>query len=196
MTDDQRPQHRAALNVASAYVARLDVKHLELPTPCAGWNVRQLLEHSVGQHFGFAAAVVGEASASDYLPVPFTPASWADSVRTLTDAFARADLDAEVLEIELHPTRPLPVATLVAAQWLDTVVHTWDLAVSLGERYDPGAEVAEAMQRMSVVIPDDDRRERPGSAFARGVAITRADPWSQTLALLGRDPEWTPPAAP
>jgi uncharacterized protein (TIGR03086 family) len=187
---DQRPLHRAALDVASSYVARLDPSQLPLPTPCAGWDLQQLLDHMVGQHFGFATAVAkGEAGADAYRPVPFTPELWAESVQALSDAFAAADLAARVVEVELHPMQPLPVSILVGAQWLDTVVHTWDIAASLGERYDPPADVTEAMLQMATAIPDDDRREQPGAAFAPNLTVD-GDAWDQALALLGRDPNW------
>jgi hypothetical protein len=45
------------------------------------------------------------------------------------------------LRVELAPI-PLPIGRLVAAQFLDTVVHTWDLASALGERYEPPGDVA------------------------------------------------------
>jgi uncharacterized protein (TIGR03086 family) len=190
VTNDQRPAHRAALDVASTYVARVDPSQLRLPTPCAGWDLQQLLDHMVGQHVGFATVVAeGEAPADAYRPVPFTPESWAESVRALGDAFAAADLDARVVEVELDPVRPLPIRILVGAQWLDTVVHTWDIATTLGERYDPPADVAEAMLQMATVIPDDDRRDRPGAAFAHGLTVD-GGAWDQTLAFLGRNPNW------
>jgi uncharacterized protein (TIGR03086 family) len=190
VTNDQRSAHGAALDVASSYVARVDSSQLRLPTPCTGWDLQQLLDHMVGQHVGFATVVAeGEAAADAYRPVPFTPESWADSVRALRDAFAAADLEARVVEVELDPVRPLPIRILVGAQWLDTVVHTWDIAATLGEPYDPPADVAEAMLQMATAIPDDDRRDQPGAAFAHGLTVD-GGAWKQALALLGRDPNW------
>jgi uncharacterized protein (TIGR03086 family) len=183
--------HRAALGVASSYVARIEPSQLHLPTPCAGWDLRQLLGHMVGQHLGFATVIArGEAAADAYRPVPFAPESWASSVQALIDAFAATDLGANVVEVELDPVRPLPVWVLVGAQWLDTVVHTWDIAAALGERYEPSADVAAAMHGMAVLIPDDERRDRAGAAFAHGVTVDGGSAWEQALALLGRDPDW------
>jgi uncharacterized protein (TIGR03086 family) len=190
VTNDQRAAHRAALAVASTYVARVSPSQLGLPTPCVGWDLQQLLDHMVRQHVGFATVVAnGEAAATAYRPVTFTTESWTESVRALGDAFAAADLEARVVEVELDPVRPLPVRFLVGAQWLDTVVHTWDIAATVGERYDPPADVAEAMLQMATAIPDDDRRDKPGAAFAHGLTVV-GGAWEQSLALLGRDPNW------
>jgi uncharacterized protein (TIGR03086 family) len=193
MSTDHVQLHRAALDAASALVARVAEVDLARATPCVGWDLRHLLEHMVGQHVGFATVVHhGAAEASAYRPLPFTAASWATSVADLAAAFAAADLTAEVVEIELHPTRPLPVAVLVQAQLLDTVVHTWDVAAALGEAYEPDGDVVEAVRRIAAPIPDDDRRDQPGAAFARAVAAGTT-PWERTLALLGRDPAWSAP---
>jgi uncharacterized protein (TIGR03086 family) len=190
MTTDQRPAHRHAVEQASAYVARIGPDDLGRPTPCAGWDLQQLLDHMVGQHLGFAAVVRdGAAGADAYQPQRFTPAAWEASVGVLLAAFERADLDARVVEVELDPERPLPVSSLVIAQWLDTVVHTWDIAMALGEAYAPDAVVAAAMARIATSIPDDEGRERPGAAFAHAV-VGDATPWGTALAALGRDIGW------
>jgi uncharacterized protein (TIGR03086 family) len=191
---DQRPAHRQALEQASTYVARISPDDLGRPTPCAGWVLQQLLDHMVGQHLGFAVVVRdGAAGPEAYHPQPFTPASWQASVDVLLAAFDAADLDARVVEVELDPVRPLPVSSLVVAQWLDTVVHTWDIAATLGESFRPDDDVATAMARIATTIPDDDRRDVPGAAF--GHAVDGDDsPWGTTLAALGRDAGWTPGA--
>ena len=192
VNSDPIAQHRAALDVASTYVERVTDADLRRSTPCEAWDLGQLLDHMVGQHAGFATVVrTGVAGADAYGPQPFTPVSWRRSVDELLDAFAGADLATEVVEVELHPTRPLPVAVLVQAQFLDTVVHTWDVAAALGEHFDPGPEVAGAVEAIAAPIPDDVRRESPGAAFAHVVA-TGDTTWDRTLGLLGRDPGWRP----
>jgi hypothetical protein len=145
----------------------------------------------VGQHLGFAAAVRdGDAPRTAYLPVPFTAEDWAGSVALLRDTFARADLTATAVEVELSPTA-LPVGRLVAAQFLDTVVHTWDVARSLGERYEPPVEVAELVAGIAAAIPDDNRRTTIDAAFAPARAQVGTT-WERALARLGRDPAWKP----
>ena len=185
MSGDLLRLHRVCLADATGVVERVSAADLDRPTPCAAWTLRQLLEHMVGQHLGFA-----KAAADAYRPRTFDTGVWSASVDELVRAFAGADLDAEVVEVELHPTRPLPISVLLQAQLLDTAVHTWDLAASLGERYEPDAEIVAAVARVAQPIPDDERREAPGAAFGRAVAAS-GSLWAETLGSLGRDPAWT-----
>lgn len=148
----------------------------------------------VGQHVGFTEAVrLGEAPAGMYSPVPFTPQAWRTSANALIGAFADADLDTRVLAVELDPVRRLPISFLVSAQFLDTVVHTWDVAAALGELFTPPAAVADSVLRLAMAIPDDDRRDRAHAAFAHALAA-KGTPWEQVLALLGREPRGLRPA--
>jgi uncharacterized protein (TIGR03086 family) len=187
---DHLAMHRQALAAASSVVERVAAVDLTRPTPCGAWDLRQLLEHMVGQHLGFTAVIRdGAAPVEAYHPVPFTQPAWRTSVDELLAAFATADLDARVVEVELHPTHPLPVGVLLGAQLLDTVVHTWDVAAALGEPYAPPPDVVDAVLAIAATIPDDDGRERPGAAFAHAVA-TGEGTWERALGLLGRDPRW------
>jgi uncharacterized protein (TIGR03086 family) len=188
--------HRAVLADATAYVSHVSDDDLQRSTPCAGWDLRQLLDHMVGQHLGFARVVrTGTAPADAYRPVPFTPTAWRTSVDEMLAAFARADLEARVVEVELEPVRPLPVSFLLTAQILDTVVHTWDVAAALGEPFTPGPVETDFVLRVATSIPDDDRRDRPCAAFAHA-RDTQGTPWEQALGALGRDPGWAPPSSP
>lgn len=187
--DDLRALHRQTLLDATELVATVTDADLGRDTPCAGWHLAALLAHMVGQHVGFATAVrTGDAPSEAYVPIPFDLDAWNDSVELLQGAFADADLAAEVLEIELHPTRPLPVGVLVGAQLLDTAVHTWDVARSLGRDYEPSPEIAEAVLAIAEPIPDGPGREAPGAAFAHAVPGDFTTPWTRALAVLGRTP--------
>lgn len=190
-TTDHLAMHRHALGTASSFVERVGAADLMRPTPCAAWDLRLLLEHMLGQHLGFIEVLrAGAAPAEAYRPVPFTLEAWHASVDDLIAAFGAADLGATVVEVELHPTHPLPVAVLLAAQLLDTVVHTWDVAVALGATYAPPADVADAVLAIAAPIPDDAGRDRPGAAFAHAVPSGDGT-WERALGLLGRDPRWT-----
>jgi uncharacterized protein (TIGR03086 family) len=191
VADDPRDLHRLALVDADARVGRVTEEDLGRPTPCAGWNLADLLAHMIGQNLGFAAAVRdGTAPVEVYAPCPFTRQRWERSVSTLVDAFAHADLGGGVVLIEIAPS-PLPVTFAVGAQLLDTVVHTWDVARALGTSYVPSPELAAEVARVAAVVPDDGRRLLPGAAFAPARGEGGSD-WEQTLARLGRDPQPRP----
>jgi uncharacterized protein (TIGR03086 family) len=190
---DQRALHRQALELATTYIEPIVLDERTLPTPCANWDLGQLLAHMVGQHFGFAAAARnGTAPKSAYRPVRFSPATWRDSVNDLLDAFERADLDATVMQVELHPVQPLPMRFLIGAQLLHTVVHPWDVASTLGQLFEPDRVLADAVLAIAEPIPDEENRETPGAAFAHRLPATGPS-WARSLALLGRDPQWRAP---
>jgi hypothetical protein len=75
----------------------------------------------------------------------------------------------------------------VGAQLLDTVVHTWDVGRGLGVEYVPGADLVAVVTMVAAAVPDDDRRDRPGAAFARSVPASGTD-LDRALARLGRHP--------
>ena len=147
MPDDLRPLHRAALDDADRIVGRVTPADLARPTPCAGWDLADLLAHMIGQHHGFAAAVRdGNAPAAAYAVRPWTPAGWAESVRTLREAFAAADPGRAVVLVEIGPAA-LPLRRVVGAQLLDTVVHTWDVARALGREHLPAPSSSRSWRR-------------------------------------------------
>jgi hypothetical protein len=95
-----------------------------------------------------------------------------------------------------HPEAPVPLAELgvtvavgVAAGFhlLDTVVHTWDVATALGVAFRPDDELVAAAAAVARRVPAGAARERPGPAFGPVTAGAEdPDPWTATLALLGR----------
>ncbi|QYG91221.1 TIGR03086 family protein [Iamia sp. SCSIO 61187] len=189
---DHRPAHRLAVELATPYIDMVTDADLTRPTPCAGWDLAVLLTHMVGQHRGFAASVTdGDAPLTAFVPAAFSPATWRASVDALVAAFAAAELDATVIQPEMVPEVPLPVGLLVGAQMLDTVVHTWDVARSLGLDFTPPDDLADAVATVLPLIPDDDGRLAPGAPF--GPALTAGvGTWDHILAWLGRDPAWSP----
>jgi uncharacterized protein (TIGR03086 family) len=187
MARDLRELHRSALDAAGDQIRRVTSQDLSRPTPCAGWTLADLLAHMVGQHLGFAAAVRdGDAPRSAYAPTPFTPEAWEQSVSALLAAFEDADLDAEAVEVELSPA-PLPIAHILSAQLLDTVVHTWDVAQAFGTHHTPADDLVAAVARLASTIPDDGRRDQPHAAFAHALPA-RGSAWERALAQLGRQP--------
>jgi uncharacterized protein (TIGR03086 family) len=57
---DIRIWDRQALEITGTIVDQVNPQQLDVPTPCAGWDLRRLLAHMVGQNHGFAAAADGE----------------------------------------------------------------------------------------------------------------------------------------
>ncbi|HEX2810782.1 MAG TPA: TIGR03086 family metal-binding protein [Kineosporiaceae bacterium] len=188
---DLRPLHLRALGTAGTVLARVAPVDLERATPCVGWNLLTLIAHMIGQNHGFASAVeLGDAPVSAYAGRPPEPgrigAVWGESADRLAAAFAAADLDRPVRLVEISRDLMFSVATVVGFQLLDTVVHAWDVATALGERFRPDDELVATTLAQARSVPGGPARTRDGAAFAPAVPASGNDDWSELLALLGR----------
>jgi uncharacterized protein (TIGR03086 family) len=181
--------HREAVELLDTLVGEVRDDDLGRATPCAGWSLGDLLAHEVGQHVGFAQAVRdGDAPVTAYVPVPFTPTAWRDSVEAVLSAFAEADPSAAVFEREISEVH-LPFSAVVGAQLLDVGIHTWDVARSLGREFTPPDHLVDAIAVIAIAVPDS--ASGPGGPFAAPLRGEDASRWEQTLRRLGRDPGWT-----
>ena len=193
--------HRRAVAGIRPVLEPLDAADLARPTPCAGWDLRALLEHMTGQDHGFAAAVSaartgGEVDVAEFAPRPLGTFPTETLLRGLDDVVAAFAAGAEHPVLLPEFGARLPAGIVVQMHLVDTLVHGWDVAAALGvqDDYVAGldAEVVAASLAMCERIPDDESREAPGASFARALpAPDGADPWTRTLTLVGRDPAWT-----
>jgi hypothetical protein len=75
------------------------------------------------------------------------------------------------------------------------VVHSWDLAVSIGAPLTVPDDLVAFCLQVARGIPDTDQARGPERAFVRALEVPAgAAPFNEVLLLLGRDPAWTPPA--
>jgi len=182
-----RPLFEQALGDAGSAVVRASAADLGAATPCAGWDLRALVGHMVGQNEGFAAAVRdGDAPATAYaapaLSVDEVAEHWDGSARRLRSAFRDAVPGARVRLAELD--REVSVETALGMQVVDCAVHAWDVATALGADYRPPDAIVGVVLESARVIAG-----RPGGTpgvFAAPRPATGSDQWSDALALLGR----------
>ncbi|MFI6177234.1 TIGR03086 family metal-binding protein [Nonomuraea sp. NPDC051191] len=171
---------------------------LDRRTPCAGWAVRDLLEHQIVQNHGFAVAASGARSE----PASWRPralgedpvAEYAASARAVVDAFA-ADgvLDRAFFLPEIRDGGPFPAAMAIGFHFIDCVVHDWDLAKALAVPPNVDDDLAEAALPLAAQVPDTPVSRGPGKAFLPGVEPgDTATALDRVIALLGRSPSWTP----
>ncbi|MGH3417425.1 MAG: TIGR03086 family metal-binding protein [Actinocrinis sp.] len=193
-----RVLHHRALQVCVDLVDQVGTGQLGLATPCAEWDLGQLLAHMTGQNRGFAASARGESSdLGVFAPVPVSDAPGplhARSAADLTDAFAAADPAAQFWLPEIRAGGLFPAQTAFGFHLVDSVAHGWDVARSIGVPVAFDAEVLDAALMISLAIPDGPARERPDASFRPGVGVNGdAGIFERILALLGRSPDWAPP---
>lgn len=166
------------------------------PTPCAGWTLADLLAHVTVQQHGFAAAARGESSAlTDWEPIVAAQpaAAYRTASNDVLDAFAALDDPDAPMHLPEVGAEPVPAGLAVSFHLVDNVVHAWDLARSLGAEVVLDDEVLAAGLAVARNVPDDTRRDQPGSPFARALDVPGgAGALDETLRLLGRDPDWRP----
>jgi uncharacterized protein (TIGR03086 family) len=162
---------------------------LSRPTPCASWQVRDLVRHIANGPAGFASLVeTGGFPAGQDEPDADAPDV---AVRFRQDA-AKA-VSAFAAPGALDRTVTLPFATMPAGQYLwiaacDSFTHGWDLARALGQPTDLDPELAGVMlQRVAPMLPDalrgPDGQAPFSPAVQAGEDATAAD---RLAAFLGR----------
>jgi uncharacterized protein (TIGR03086 family) len=136
-TTDPRPLFGAAVQIAVPTIAGVRHDQLDLPTPCAGFDVKALLAHLVLVLHRVAALGRGEAAfAADTLGDPVVEhVDWVAEWHA-----AAADVDAACSDDALlERAVVLPWATMTGAEMLamyvsEITTHTWDLAKATGQQ--------------------------------------------------------------
>jgi uncharacterized protein (TIGR03086 family) len=200
--EDIRPLHRIAVLASVDVVSAVTADDLAKPTPCAGWNLADLLVHMTVQHRGFAAAARGHgADEAVWQPGTVAQALAADPAGTYSaaaaeviDAFAGDDVpDREFALPDFGPGAVFPGAMAIGFHYVDYVVHGWDVARTLGRSYQLPADVVAGVVPLALMVPDGDFRTIDRAPF--GPAVPSADPADELdriLAYLGRSPQWRP----
>jgi uncharacterized protein (TIGR03086 family) len=191
-----RQLHDRALDEMTTLVESAAPTMLGRPTPCAEWDVRALIEHTVGLNLGVAEAVLeGDAEAAAYADRPVS--LWSSSVRLVRRAFQVSTAE-QVYVTPVSSDLPFSVSDVLTIHLLDVVVHAWDLAVATGVDYRPSAEAVAAISGMATLVA---ARAVPSTleqfaAPIRSAAGHEKEGWSHVLRLLGRDPGWSSPVDP
>lgn len=186
--------HASAQQLVETALADLDANDLTAPTPCADWDLRALLEHMLGQNLGLAASARGGgADLATWRPLPLGPdpaASIASSARELTTALAARGLEGTLWMPEIMPTAELPAWTAVLAHLVDTVVHGWDVAASLGKDYVVPPDILRVAAAAAHRVPGGESRLRPRAAFGPALTAEQGDTLARMLAHLGRSQDF------
>ncbi|MYX06769.1 TIGR03086 family protein [Streptomyces sp. SID8375] len=169
----------------AALVAAVRPEDLALPTPCAGWSVRQLLDHMVWENL-MATSIAEDAPRDDHTADHLGDdhrAAFDDSVRAALAAFTGSGM----LRRTYGPYEA-PGAMIVQQVVVELLAHGWDLARATGAPTGLAPEAAEetlaAARRIYGAAP---RTE--GSSFApERPAPPGASATDRLAAFLGRAP--------
>ena len=168
-----------ALDYTSAALRTVTCADVARPTPCAGWDLADLLAHMEDALDAFAEAADGAVGLRSTAPTPLEQrvASLQSKACGLLSAWLRAD--AASVDVGGHA---LPVDAVARLAALEIAVHGWDVGqatgrgVPLPERL--GAELLPTALR--IALEADDRFAPPLPVAAEAPA------GDHVLALLGR----------
>jgi uncharacterized protein (TIGR03086 family) len=160
---------------------------LSAPTPCAEWNLRQVLDHLLG-------ALALHLDAAHGLPVDpsrvgaGTDWSGAEPVAAFAAVAARGARtwrEPGVLDgTWTLPMGPVPGSILAMLHLTEVVVHGWDVGRATGENVVIPAELAEPALEFSRGFATEAHR---ATAFAAEVSAGDT-PGDRLVAFLGRRP--------
>jgi uncharacterized protein (TIGR03086 family) len=181
--------HRAALDATREVVAGITDDQWDLPTPCAGWDVRALLTHVVAGNWwaarlaaGATIAEVGDAYDGDVLS-PSPLGEYHESAIAAARAFeAPGALDAPCAV----SYGPVPGSVYAGHRFLDVLIHGWDLAVATGQPSPLTPELVDACWR--VLEPQLDVLRESGMFGTPQPVPPGADSTTRLLLTLGRVP--------
>ncbi|MFD2077586.1 TIGR03086 family protein [Actinopolymorpha cephalotaxi] len=174
-------------------LARATQADLTRPTPCVEWTLEDLLTHMAVQHDGFAAASRGEADPDLWKVRPLGDdpiAAYRASAERLVEAFAEDGVLERMFPLPEFREEPFPGRQAVSFHLVDYVVHSWDVAKSLGVAVELEPAVVEAAYEIAQMVPTGEARLVPGAPFGPEIAVSGGTRLDQVVAHLGRSPNW------
>jgi uncharacterized protein (TIGR03086 family) len=167
----------------AARIAAVPADGLDAPTPCGTWNLRELLDHTIGTLVMLTDVVAAPAEAPDVRALGSTP--WDQAIAELAARSARAWEAPGVMERTFElPMGSMTGSMVASSALLELVVHGWDIGQASGEATPiPDALALPVLDFARQALTDDAR----GDNFSadRGSGDTPSD---QLVAFLGRTP--------
>jgi uncharacterized protein (TIGR03086 family) len=177
-----------AVPAVCGLVAGVGDEQLPLATPCAEFQVRDLMNHlfQVVRN----AQLVAERKEVDWtVTTQALTGDWREQFAGDARDTVAAWSDPAVLD-GVSPGMGLPQRTLGLMMVVDVVVHGWDLALATGQPYQVDELLLPATAEFLDTMGDMGRRMGAfGPAVPVGAEVGR---FGQLLALTGRDPGWQP----
>lgn len=177
----------ACQQIAAGVMSNVTADQLENATPCANWNVGQLIDHMVGaQHWGRSAMEGVEATENG-------EGSHQGDWQALFASASQACLDSFCADGAMEKTvnpgfGDMPAAGMLGLVMNDTFQHAWDLAKATGQDTNLAPEMAQQILAASQQMIQPAFRSEEGAIFGmEKQAPEGASAADQLAAFLGRD---------
>ena len=180
--------HAQALQATRAIVAGVKDDQWGDPTPCDGWDVRELVNHIVGGNYWVSPLVngktieeVGDRLDGDVLGDDAV-AAYDASAGEAAAAFRQPDAMERPVAVSYGP---VPGSVYAGHRFIDVFIHGWDLAVATGQDTTLDPDLVQAC--WDVVQPQADLLGGSGMFGEQGDVPEDADLQTRLLAQLGRE---------
>jgi uncharacterized protein (TIGR03086 family) len=190
---DLFPAFEHAVASTAEIVKATPAGQLDASTPCAGWDVRALLNHVIGTLWLAEALFGDQAPRYPMAPGGLPPADLAGQdpaaayAEAAAAALAAAGAGDALTRVHVTPLGEMPGPGLAGFTTLDILVHGWDLARATGQPADLDGRLAAhvlGFAEQALATPES-RASRIGPA----VAVAADAPVTERLvAFLGRQP--------
>ncbi|WP_433297938.1 TIGR03086 family metal-binding protein [Pseudonocardia sp. CA-142604] len=173
---------QAAAQRSGTVMAGVGATKLSAPTPCEEWSVQQLMDHMAGGPAYLLAASQGGA------PAPVQGVTADDYRKRVDEVLAALTYPAVLARTCVSPLGfEWTVAEAVAGTFMDTLVHTWDLAVATGQ--DSTLDPALVQACVMMFLPDMPAHGRAAGLVGPAVPVPPDAPaQDRLLGAMGRRP--------
>lgn len=172
---------RQAADRTAEIVRQVRQEQFSLPTPCADWDVKQLIAHLEWACDLFVALADKQAMPpqTDYR------GDFPERVERTLTAWSRPEAWEGV-----SPGLGLPQPIVATMCLGDLVTHGWDLARATGQPYDVEPEAARRVREFSEGMGPMAQEQ---GVYAKPIAVPQeAGEVDRMLGVSGRDPAWKP----
>lgn len=176
-----------ATNAFARVLVRVDDGDWDRPTPCAEWDVRDLVAHVVDEHRWIAPLLAGRSIAEtapeldDDVLGSDPGAAWTRWCAQSSAAVLALGHDDPIVHVSFGDT---PASEYLAQLVADHLVHAWDLAHAIGGDQLLDAELVAGVGAWFAGVEGDYRAA--GMIGERPVVPADASTRTQLLAMTGR----------
>jgi uncharacterized protein (TIGR03086 family) len=157
---------------------------LSLGSPCPGWSVREVVNHSIGVTLKFAGFAAGDTDHPRSPVGDLVGPNHGLALRTAAEAARAAWASADMARDCHLPFGVFPADLAAGINLFDVLAHTWDIATATGVTWQCGDDLWSAGLRAARTVIGSSRDLRHYAAEIPVNAAASAR--QQFLAYLGR----------
>jgi uncharacterized protein (TIGR03086 family) len=174
-----------ALDQTGSVIAHTKPDQASLPSPCSGWDLRTLVNHTAYDAHMFATMVTGAERPSP--DVDLIDDDWAAAFRRESDALLATWRERGADGTIKTRIGELPATWAIGQHLADIAVHAWDIARASNQPTDLDPEIGQAALDWA---HQNLKPEYRGAAFGFEVSVPETAPLYDRLAgFFGRNPQ-------